>query len=224
MSGFVYILTNPCLEGWVKIGKADDVEKRLKDLNSHESIPFSFRAYATYEVENPLEIETEIHGLIDTIDGDLRAREQRGKGRDRVREFFRMNPEDAYTVFERVSRLRGDNHNHKLKKIDATPEQEAEERIAEDVITRSRRSNFSFKAFDIPEGAELVYTVDPTKTCKVVGDKKVEYEGQHYSLSGLATKFWRDAGNETQGLQGALYFKYDGKLLNELRNQLESAE
>ena len=32
--GFVYILTNPCLDGWVKIGmtERDDIESRLRDL------------------------------------------------------------------------------------------------------------------------------------------------------------------------------------------------
>ena len=48
--GFVYILTNPCLDGWVKIGmtERDDIESSLRELNSPTNIPLSYRCYATY--------------------------------------------------------------------------------------------------------------------------------------------------------------------------------
>lgn len=50
--GVIYILTNPSFPDYVKIGYADDIEKRLQQLNRSECIPFAFRVYATYEV-NP---------------------------------------------------------------------------------------------------------------------------------------------------------------------------
>jgi len=95
------------------------------------------------------------------------------------------------------------------KRIDATLEQEKEEELADEVITRARRKSFRFSEVNILTGAELVYVGDETNTCKVVGDKKVEYEGQHYSLSGLAIRFRRDASYETKGVQGTLYFEYN---------------
>ena len=52
--GVIYILTNPSFKEYVKIGYADDVEKRLKQLNSTECTPFAFRIYATYEVVGQL--------------------------------------------------------------------------------------------------------------------------------------------------------------------------
>ena len=58
--GLVYILTNPCLDGWVKIGMTDrnSVDERLNELNNSTSIPLSFRCYATYNVErNSREVE-----------------------------------------------------------------------------------------------------------------------------------------------------------------------
>lgn len=48
--GVIYILTNPSFKEYVKIDYADDVEKRLKELNRSECIPFAFRLYAYYEV------------------------------------------------------------------------------------------------------------------------------------------------------------------------------
>lgn len=47
--GVIYILTNPSFPDYVKIGYADDVQKRLKELNRSECIPFAFRLYAYYE-------------------------------------------------------------------------------------------------------------------------------------------------------------------------------
>ena len=52
--GVIYILTNPSFPQYVKIGYADNVESRLKQLNNSECIPFAFRIYATYEVEERL--------------------------------------------------------------------------------------------------------------------------------------------------------------------------
>ena len=56
--GIVYILTNPCLDGWVKIGatESNDVENRLQSMNSPTNIPLTYRCYAVYEVEKPFEI------------------------------------------------------------------------------------------------------------------------------------------------------------------------
>ena len=58
--GVIYILTNPSFPDYVKIGYADDIEKRLQQLNRSECIPFAFRVYATYEV-NPFRPEDSLH-------------------------------------------------------------------------------------------------------------------------------------------------------------------
>ena len=53
-NGVIYILTNPSFPDYVKIGYADDIDQRLKELNRSECIPFAFRVYATYEVPSRL--------------------------------------------------------------------------------------------------------------------------------------------------------------------------
>lgn len=52
--GYIYILTNPSFPNYVKLGYADDVEKRVKELNRSECTPFAFRIYATYKVHSRL--------------------------------------------------------------------------------------------------------------------------------------------------------------------------
>ena len=70
--GVIYILTNPSFPQYVKIGYADNVETRLRDLNKSECIPFAFRIYATYEVEERL-TDLKLHALIDQLNPNLRS-------------------------------------------------------------------------------------------------------------------------------------------------------
>ena len=70
--GYIYILTNPSFPQYVKIGYADDVEKRLAQLNRSECIPFAFRIYATYEVQSRLS-DLKVHSIIDKLNPNLRT-------------------------------------------------------------------------------------------------------------------------------------------------------
>ena len=73
--GVIYILTNPAFPQYVKIGYAQDLEKRLKQLNRSETIPYAFRAYAVYDVESEL-TDRDLHAIIDSINPDLRTIEE----------------------------------------------------------------------------------------------------------------------------------------------------
>lgn len=106
-TGLVYILTNPCLDGWVKIGMTErnDIQERLDELNAPTNLPLSYRCYAVYEVDNPKMVEKHIHSLIDRVDASLHAREQLQNGKIREREFFKISPETAYGIFKDVATL-----------------------------------------------------------------------------------------------------------------------
>ena len=88
--GYIYILTNPSFREYVKIGYADDVKKRLRQLNRSECIPFAFRIYATYEMDSRLS-DTKIHSIIDKLNPNLRSIET-FEGKERKREFYAMSP------------------------------------------------------------------------------------------------------------------------------------
>ena len=103
--GVIYILTNPSFPEYVKIGYADDLNKRLKDLNRSECIPYAFRVYAVYEVNERLQDIT-IHNMIDNINPTLRAIES-FDGKKRKKEFYAMTADDAYTILETIAALSG---------------------------------------------------------------------------------------------------------------------
>ena len=163
--GIVYILTNPCLDGWVKIGMTErnDIEHRLKELNTPTNIPLSYRCYAIYEVENPSEVEKRIHSIIDRVDESLHAREQLENGRIREREFFKISPETAYGIFKDIAAIKGNPEC--LKLYTPTLQQTQEQELAEG---KTKRSNNSFKLLNIAVGEKLC-TLCVEKLCSSIG-------------------------------------------------------
>ena len=125
--GVIYILTNPSFPDYVKIGYASDIEKRLKQLNRSETIPFAFRVYAIYEVEKSL-TDKELHKLIDNLNPDLRTIEN-FDGKERVKEFYAMSPEDAYGLLECIAKISGTID--RLKRLTPEGHEILDEQIAE---------------------------------------------------------------------------------------------
>ena len=222
--GLVYILTNPCLDGWVKIGMTErnDIESRLRELNAPTNIPLSYRCYAVYEVENPQLVEKHIHSIIDRVDDSLHARETLGNGRIREREFFRISPETAYGIFNDIATLRNDKEN--LKLYVPTQEQADEEEIAE---SRTKRTNNSFKLLGLPIDEEITFMFDDSISVRVADDKNlVEYQGGKYSVSALALKLLVEKRGwlASSHVNGWRYFAKDGITLSELRERVENRE
>lgn len=222
--GLVYILTNPCLDGWVKIGMTsrNGIEKRLQELNAPTNIPLTYRCYAYYEVDNALEVEQRIHSLIDRIDDSLHAREKLESGRIREREFFKISPETAYGIFKDVALLRGDLD--KLKLYKPTLEQSQEQEIAE---SKTKRSNNSFALLKIAVGEEVKFLYDDSIVAKVVDNKNhLEYEGEKYTVTRLAVKILIEKYGWTENLHvnGWRFFTKDGMTLSDLRDVIESQD
>lgn len=165
----IYILTNPSFPQFVKIGYADDVTDRVNTLNRNPGLPYSFRIYATYEVNERLE-DLKIHKIIDSLNPTLRTQEEIN-GRQRVREFFAMSAEAAYNIFEAMAEISGTRERLHLWKADA--KQKAEEENAEEVreLNKNRHhfkevtftSSLTGKTYDSktnPDGSLGIYEHD----------------------------------------------------------------
>jgi len=211
-TGCIYILTNPSFPEYVKIGYASDLEKRLKQLNRSETIPYAFRAYAIYEVEKAL-TDKELHKLIDRLNPDLRTIDN-FDGKERVKEFFAMSPEDAYAILESIAKISGTTD--RLKKMKPEGHEIEDEKMAQEIKESSRRGPFRFGECGIPTGAELVYIDDPTIKVKVVDDRHIQYGNETTSLSALAQRL----KGFDHPVQGTLWFTYQGEVLADLRNRL----
>ena len=125
----VYILTNPSFPEYVKIGYADNLQKRLKELNRSECIPYAFRVFAIYEVNERLQ-DLALHNMIDSINPNLRAIET-FDGKKRKKEFYAMTPDDAYAIFQTIATVSGTVD--RLHKLSPEGHEIIDEKTAEDV-------------------------------------------------------------------------------------------
>lgn len=212
--GVIYILTNPSFPEYVKIGYADNIQRRLKQLNQSECIPFAFRVYATYEVSSRLS-DLKLHSIIDRLNPNLRSIDS-FNGKQRVREFYAMSPEDAFSILEAIAEI--NDCTDRLKIAPKTLEELEAEETAQEIDTESteRMTNFSFSKCRIPAGETVVYCDDSEVVATVIDDKHVKYNGEIYSLTALAKKLT----GITYSIAGPKYFKYKGEWLNDIRHRL----
>ena len=187
--GYIYIMTNPCLKGMVKIGYAKDVEVRRKQLST-TALPYDYEIYAMYETPGNLE-DKKLHNLIDGLNDGLRV--------TRNREFYEMSPEDAYDLLAAIAAISGTQD--KLRKV--------KQSVADDQ-QKSKRPAVNFLKCNIPIGAELVFVDDPSIRVIVENERKVLYRGMLTSLSAIAKDI------KGYSVAGPALFTYNGKLVSEI--------
>ena len=195
--GYIYIMTNPCLQNMVKIGYATDVEERRKQLST-TALPYDYEVYATYETPGKLE-DKKLHKLIDKLNPDLRV--------SKSREFFIMSPEDAYDLLEAIAMISGSQDKLSGKKnVEVSAERKA------------KRPAVNFQKCNIPIGAELVYIDDPNVKVIVVSDRKVQYNNEITSLSAVAKNI------KGYPISGPSYFCYNGRLVADIASETQWKE
>lgn len=207
--GVIYILTNPSFPDYIKIGYAHNIEQRLKQLNRSETIPYAFRVYAIYEVESDL-TDKELHKLIDSLNPGLRTIET-FDGKQRVKEFYAMSAEEAFSLLECIAKISGTTE--RLKKMKPEGHEVEDEIVAAEVSAEARRVPFRFSECKIPVGSEIAFIDDDSIVATVLDDRHILYKGQTTSLSALA----QEIKHYDHPVQGTLFFKYKGEILNDIR-------
>lgn len=146
--GVIYILTNPSFPKYVKIGYSDNINKRLEELNRSECIPFAFRLYAYYEVENRLS-DKKVHELIDGLNPELRSVENIN-GKERKREFYAMPKEQAYGILKSIATI--NNLEKNLVLVEPTRQELADEEEAAEI----ENTPLTFEQFYINKNERLI--------------------------------------------------------------------
>ena len=208
--GYVYILTNPSFrEDWVKIGKSSrPVNVRSKELDN-TAVPLPFEIFATMKTVKYNEVEKLVHKTIDRLT-DLRIRQNR--------EFFNVAPQLALDIFRDIASTIDDAEV--ILYEDSKP---INEDIHKEVQKREmKRARFKFSMCDIKIG-ELIIFIPTGLQVKVASDDSIEYEGRIYKLSPFVGTFMPEEQRNTSGAyQGAKYFSYNGKVLDEIRKEREN--
>ena len=100
-TGYIYVLTNESFhkENWIKIGYAEDVDKRVKEL-SGTSVPLPYEVYCTYEIPRIKGVKDPdklFHDLIQSLNPNLRISQNR--------EFFEIYPWNAYDMLFAIAQM-----------------------------------------------------------------------------------------------------------------------
>lgn len=208
--GYVYILTNPSFkEDWVKIGKSSrPVDVRSKELDN-TAVPLPFEIFATMKTVKYNEVEKLVHKTIDRLT-DLRIRQNR--------EFFNVAPQVALDIFRDIASAIDDAELTLYE--DNKPIVETEHKTKEKREVRRGRFKFSMCGIKIGEMVRF----DPTGVMvRVATDDSVEFEDRIYKLSPFAGTFMPEEQRNTSGAyQGAKYFSYKEKVLDDIRKEREA--
>ena len=202
MSGIVYVLTNPAMEGYVKVGKTNNLIQRMRELDN-TSTPLPFECVFAVEVDNPEIAESLIHDAF----ADQRTRSKR--------EFFEVNPERI------ISALRLTSGREVTPGTDIVEDEETRRALAR---TKKVRANFNFSMVGIGQGAILTFIRDTSQTCEVLSNRTVLFEGTETSLSASASILLKRSGWTTPSVAGPVYWCLDGESLSELRSRMELEE
>lgn len=136
-------------------------------LNRSECILFAFRIYATYEVQSRLS-DIKVHSIIDKLNPNLRTIDD-VKGQKRVREFYAMAPEEAYSILEAIAAINSQTDKLKLYEMNQ------DEKVAEEIEAehKERLSPFAFSNCNIKPGEVIEWYNDSALASLLTGIKSV---------------------------------------------------
>lgn len=195
--GIVYVLTNSAMPGLVKIGKTTrgSVDTRLSELYS-TGVPVPFECAFAGRVEDESKVEKAFHLAFSPYRINSK------------REFFQIEPEQAIALLEL------------MVVEDVTPQLQIE---AENVDIdskeavkklKSRRPVQNFVEMGIPVGSELQFS-DGEHICKVISGRRIEYNGEDYSLTALT----KNLLSTDRPLQPSPYWSFKGRKLSDIYNE-----
>lgn len=175
--GVVYVLTNPAMPGYVKIGHTSQpIEKRIKSLGG-TNLPRPFECAAAWEFKDARAVERALHDAFADRRGDM------------LREFFIVEPERVVAILKQFGRR------------DVTPKRPDDEAV--EVSPPKKRGPFRFSMVpEIEPGAVLKFALDEGITCTVVSDSRVEFGGEAMTLSAAAKRVLRAKGRVVKAAQG----------------------
>ncbi len=192
----IYILTNVAMPGYIKIGKTNDLDRRVKELSRHSGVPLPFEVFYASEVNDMDFVEKKLHEAF---------------GRTRVaenREFFTETPERVVAAL-------------KLAEVrEVTPHEDIVE-YEEDkkALIKSRRTTkrYDFQTYELPIGSIFTFTRNPEVTCTLTDGSNVVFRNEVMSLSKAAQK----ALGYSSLVAGPLYWEFEEETLDERKRRYE---
>ena len=207
--GFVYILKDDHFKRGVKIGRAHDVDKRMKAMRTAN--PW-LSVYIKVETSKWVELEKAVHNVIKLVAKTKQVKES---------EFYLIEPEKAKRIMLEFAPLFGKDDFTVYREdggVLLSPRQKRTNApMPSRPVVRVRPTGLS--ALGIRPGEVLVF--QPTGAEVVVrDDKSVTYKGETYSLTGFTKKFIPNP-RRSRSYRGPKFFSYRGRNLLAIRREAE---
>lgn len=197
--GIVYILNNPSMPGYVKIGKTRNLQSRLKQLDG-TNLPLPFRCIFAIEVDHYDRIEQLAHNAF----SHARVRSKR--------EFFEI---DEQQVISALMISGGKDVTPSMVLADDQESQEALEKATE------RRSRFKFSMIGLKKGDVITYIKLPNVTAVVQSETTILFEDEEVSIYRATMTLLHRQGIYWKSVQGQQYWDYEGEILSQMRRRTE---
>lgn len=205
--GIVYVLTNPAMPRLVKIGMTtrDNMDARMKELyGTGVPVPFECKYACKVKPSDCAKIEKALHTAF--APNRINAN----------REFFQIKPEQAMAILELFNRE--DVTQEITEEIDN--DLTSEDKSATEKINSSRRPPLNYFEMGMKKGDILTFTKDTTIEVSIIDEKKVMYQGETYSLTGITKKLL----NISHAVQPTGYWSYEGKNLRDIYDETYTLE
>ena len=197
--GIVYVLTNPAMDGYVKIGKTQNISKRLKDLDK-TNLPLPFECIYAVEVDDYDHVEKLAHNAFSNV----RSRSKR--------EFFKVDEQQV------ISALMISGGREVTPDKDTTEDKEPIDALNE---KSNRRPKFDFFRVGLKENDVITYIRMPNITATVCSETTILFEGEETSIYQATMTLLKRQGIHWKSVQGQQYWDYDGETLSHRRRRIE---
>ncbi|WP_302615134.1 GIY-YIG nuclease family protein [uncultured Bacteroides sp.] len=205
--GIVYVLTNPSMPGLVKIGMTtrDNLDTRMRELyGTGVPVPFECAYACKVKTSDCTKIEKALHTAF--APNRINAN----------REFFQIKTEQAKAILELFNKE--DITQEITEEIDN--DLTSEDKSASAKINSSRRPPLNYFEMGMKKGDILVFTKNPNITIEIIDEKKVLYQEQIYSLTGITKKLL----DISHAIQPTGYWSYDNKNLRDIYDETYTLE
>lgn len=205
--GIVYVLINPSMPGLVKIGMTtrDNLDTRMRELyGTGVPVPFECAYACKVKTSDCTKIEKALHTAF--APNRINAN----------REFFQIKPEQAKAILELFNKE--DITQEITEEIDN--DLTSEDKSASAKINSSRRPPLNYFEMGMKKGDILVFTKNPNITIEIIDEKKVLYQEQIYSLTGITKKLLAIP----HAIQPTGYWLFDNKNLRDIYDETYTLE
>lgn len=200
-AGIIYVVVNPAMPGFVKIGTTTALGQRLRSLDN-TNVPLPFECVIAREVDNAGEVEKLLH----TTFSDKRTR--------RTREFFEVDPNQVIAALRLAPGK------------DVTPQETVAE-DAEGLEALKKRPTLTFEALQIPVGEEIKFRELPgyegePLTARVAASTRVDFQGEQCAITTLTGDLLHQYGGwaKSHPTHHGPYWYYQDERLDDRRERL----